>query len=78
MFKKSDVISRLIFVLFAAILFLMVLGGRLFTNIEEDVYVSEEENRIVVGVSSWEVSPAGGRPIRSLYRTHLRRRTDIF
>ena len=51
MFKKSDVISRLIFVLFAAILFLMVLGGRLFTNIEEDVYVSEEENRIVVGVS---------------------------
>lgn len=43
--------NKLIVVLFVVILFLMLLGGQLFTNIEEDVYVSEEENRIVVGVS---------------------------
>lgn len=51
MFKKGDVISKLIFVLFAAILLLMVLGGRLFTDIEEETYESEETDRIVVGVS---------------------------
>lgn len=51
MTKNSALIGKLVIVLFAAILLLMVLGGRLFTDIEEDVYVSEEENRIVVGVS---------------------------
>ena len=51
MFKKGDGISKLIFVLFAAILLLMVLGGRLFTDIEEEAYESEETDRIVVGVS---------------------------
>ncbi len=51
MSKKNAFVSRLIIVLFIVILSLMVIGGRLFTNIEEDNYVSEEEDRIVVGVS---------------------------
>lgn len=51
MSKKNAFVSRLIIVLFIIILSLMVIGGRLFTNIEEDNYVSEEEDRIVVGVS---------------------------
>lgn len=51
MSKKNAFVRRLIIVLFIVILSLMVIGGRLFTNIEEDNYVSEEEDRIVVGVS---------------------------
>lgn len=51
MSKKNAFVSRLIIVLFIIILSLMAIGGRLFTNIEEDNYVSEEEDRIVVGVS---------------------------
>lgn len=51
MSKKNAFVRRLIIVLFIIILSLMVIGGRLFTNIEEDNYVSEEEDRIVVGVS---------------------------
>lgn len=51
MSKKNAFVSRLIIVLFIVILSLMAIGGRLFTNIEEDNYVSEEEDRIVVGVS---------------------------
>lgn len=51
MSKKNAFVRRLIIVLFIVILSLMAIGGRLFTNIEEDNYVSEEEDRIVVGVS---------------------------
>ena len=51
MIKNSAFINKLIFIFFAVILLLMILGGRFFTNIEEDTYVSEEEDRIVVGVS---------------------------
>jgi len=51
MIKKRGFVNKLIILLSAAILLLMLLGGRLFTDIEEDAYVSEEENRIVVGVS---------------------------
>lgn len=51
MSKKNTFVVRLVIVLFAVILSLMVMGGRLFTDIEEDSFVSEEENRIVVGVS---------------------------
>ena len=49
--KKNKFVRMLIAVLSAMIFSLMVLGGRLFTNIEEDTFVSEEEDRIVVGMS---------------------------
>mgnify|MGYP001139678603 CR=1 FL=1 len=51
MSKKNVYVRKLVIVLFIVILSLMVIGGRLFTNIEEDNSVSEEEDRIVVGVS---------------------------
>ncbi len=51
MSKKNAFVRSLVIVLFIVILSLMVIGGRLFTNIEEDSSVSEEEDRIVVGVS---------------------------
>lgn len=51
MSNHNTFINRLIIVLFMAILSLMVIGGRLFTSIEEETFVSEEENRIVVGLS---------------------------
>ncbi len=51
MSKKNVFVRRLVIVLFIVILSLMVVGGRLFTDIEEDNSVSEEEDRIVVGVS---------------------------
>ena len=51
MSNHNTFINRLIIVLFMAILSLMVIGGRLFTSIDEETFVSEEENRIVVGLS---------------------------
>lgn len=51
MSKKNVFVRRLVIVLFIVILSLMVVGGRLFTDIEEDNSVSEGEDRIVVGVS---------------------------
>lgn len=51
MSNHNTFINRLIIVLLMAILSLMVIGGRLFTSIEEETVVSEEENRIVVGLS---------------------------
>ena len=49
--KKNKFVRMLIAVLSAMIFSLMVLGGSLFTNIEEDTFMSEEEDRIVVGMS---------------------------
>lgn len=50
--KLNQYINKIAVVLLLAILFFMVLGGcSLFGDIEDETYVSEDENLIVVGVS---------------------------
>lgn len=51
MSRKNAFVSKLVIVLFAVILSLMVIGGRLFTHIDEDALMSEGQDQIVVGVS---------------------------
>lgn len=69
--KKNKFVRMLIAVLSAMIFSLMVLGGRLFTNIEEDTFVSEEEDRIVVGMSQLGSESGWRTPTRNPYRMSL-------
>ena len=51
MFRKRSYSLMVIGLLLVMIMVLLLYGSRLFTDIEEEPYVSEETDRIVVGVS---------------------------
>lgn len=78
-YKTNIHMSRITMVIFSAILLFMVMLGwglGLFTEIEEEPYINEEENLIVVGISQLVTNPAGELHIRNRSRGRLQNRMD--
>ena len=77
MFGKRSYGVIAVGILLVMTLFLLLFGSRLFTDIEEEAHITQE-NRIVVGVSQLGSESGGGRLTRNPCRTPLHNRTGIF